>query len=291
MKEIKVIRNKEKVSKADENVLAMYLKEINRIPLLTRDEEEKVAREAIKGNTVARNKLINGNLRFVVNIAKKYQGKGIPLADLINEGNIGLIKAVEKYDVNRGYHFISYAVWWIRQSIIKALCDQSRFIRLPVNRAAELMNIEKAQKLLSGSGNDDDEIREIASMLNMDENNVEDILAISKDIVSLDTMVNTGNGVSPLCNMIIDTRYSAPDQDVIHNSLKTEIEKVLDTLDSKEAEIIRCRYGLGKNEPMSLIEIGERFNLTKERIRQIEQKALVRLQYPSRKSKLEAYVA
>jgi len=291
MKTKNLKERKERVVSADENILAMYLNEISRTPLLTREEEDKAAREAAKGNIAARDKLINGNLRFVVNIAKKYQGQGIPLLDLINEGNIGLIKAVEKYDVSRGYHFISYAVWWIRQSIIKSLCDQSRLIRLPVNRSAELMHIEKAQKILSGSVREDAEVREIANMLNMEENQVEDIIAISREVVSLEKSVNTGKGISQLGNIIIDNRYAAPEQEAIQKSLETEIQKILDTLDVKEAEVIRCRYGLGMQRPLSLIEIGERFDLTKERIRQIEQKALVRLQHPSRKAKLEAYVA
>lgn len=291
MKTKKANEMKERMTGADENILALYLSEISRTPLLTREEEDKAARSAAKGNIAARNQLINGNLRFVVNVAKKYQGQGIPLLDLINEGNIGLIRAVEKYDVNRGYHFISYAVWWIRQSIIKALCDQSRLIRLPVNRASDLVNIVKAQKILASNIGDDAEIREIANMLNMDETHVEDMIAISRDIISLESTVNTGKGNSPLGNIIVDNRYDAPDQEMIRKSLRVEIEKILDTLDVKEAEVIRCRYGLGMQRPMSLIEIGERFELTKERIRQIEQKALVRLQHPSRKSKLAAYVA
>jgi len=288
MKETKV---KDRITKADENILALYLKEISRTPLLTREEEDQVAREAAKGNIAARNKLITGNLRFVVNVAKRYQGQGIPLADLISEGNVGLIKAVEKYDVDRGYHFISYAVWWIRQSIIKALCDQSRLIRLPVNRAADLVHIGRAQKFLADSAGDDVEIREIASMLNMDERHVEDMLAISRDVVSLQKMVVSGQSVSQLGNMIIDSRYATPDQVLIQKSLEKDINEILDTLDTKEAEVIRCRYGLGMPRPMSLMEIGERFDLTKERIRQIEQKALIRLQHSNRKSKLEAYVA
>jgi len=276
---------------ADENVLRMYLKEISRIPMLTREEEDSLARAAAKNNLVARNKLVNGHLRFVVSVAKKYQGQGMPLADLINEGNIGLINAVEKYDVDRGYHFISYAVWWIRQSILKALCEKSRLIRLPVNRANDLIQIGKAQRLIASQGGGEVEIREIAQLLNMDEQHIDDIMAISREMISLEKMVSTGKGSSPLCNFVEDNQNRAPEQEVMKKSLEHDIEEVLETLDSREADIIRFRYGLGKQEPMSLKELGERYDLTKERIRQIEEKALTRLQHPSRKAKLDAYVA
>jgi len=276
---------------ADENVLRMYLKEISRISLLTREEEDKLARAAAQGDISARNKLVNGHLRFVVSVAKKYQGQGMPLADLINEGNIGLINAVEKYDADRGYHFISYAVWWIRQSVLKALCEKSRLIRLPVNRANDLIQIGKAQKLLASQGSGEAEIREVAQLLNMNEHHIDDIIAISREVVSLEKMVSTGRGSSPLSNFVEDNLHKGPDHEVMNKSLEHDLEEVLDTLDIREADIIRFRYGLGKQEPMSLKELGERYDLTKERIRQIEEKALARLQHPSRKAKLEAYVA
>jgi len=278
-------------SGADENVLRMYLKEISRISLLTREEEDRLARAAVQGDLVARNKLVNGHLRFVVSVAKKYQGQGMPLADLINEGNIGLINAVEKYDANRGYHFISYAVWWIRQAVLKALCEKSRLIRLPVNRANDLIQIGKAQKMISTQGGGEAEIREIAQLLNMSENHIDDIMAISREMLSLEKMVSTGKGSSPLSNFVEDVSSGSPDQEVMKKSLEKDLEEVLHTLDIREADIIRFRYGLGAKEPMSLKELGERYDLTKERIRQIEEKALARLQHPSRKARLEAYVA
>jgi len=284
------IRKAEK-SGADENVLRMYLKEISRIPMLTREEEDTLARAAVLGDLVARNKLVNGHLRFVVSVAKKYQGQGMPLADLINEGNIGLINAVEKYDVNRGYHFISYAVWWIRQSVLKALCEKSRLIRLPVNCANDLIQIGKAQRMLSGQSGGDTEIKEIARLLNMDEQHIEGIMAISRELVSLEKMVSTGRGSSPLSNFVEDVQHRAPEQEAMKKSLENDIREVLDTLDTREADIIKFRYGLGEQEPMSLKELGERYDLTKERIRQIEEKALTRLQHPSRKARLDAYVA
>jgi RNA polymerase primary sigma factor len=277
--------------KSDENVLAMYLKEINSIPLLTREEENCIAHAAADGNIRARNKLVKSNLRFVVNVAKRYQGHGIPLMDLISEGNIGLIKAVERYDADRGFHFISYAVWWIRQAILKALADQSRLIRLPVSRTNDLIQIEKAKKLLAGSSSCETEIRELAQLLSMDESHIEDMMAISKDTLSLEKSIDAGKNASPLGNFVVDTRYDTPDQAMFNKSLKHDIEEVLNTLGNKEAEIIRYRFGLGQREPMNFQELGDYFNLSKERIRQIEEKAIRLLQQPSRKSKLEAYVA
>jgi len=274
-----------------ESVLGLYLKEINRIPLLSREEEDSIAHAAASGNITARNKLVKSNLRFVVNVAKRYQGHGIPLEDLISEGNIGLIKAVEKYDAGRGFHFISYAVWWIRQTILKALADQSRIIRLPVNRTNDLIQIEKAKKLLAGSPSCDTEIRELALLLSMDESHIEDMLAISRDTLSLEKSVDAGKNASPLGNFVVETRYDSPDQAMFKKSLKHDIDEVLNTLGYKEAEIIRYRFGLDQREPMNFKELGEYFDLSKERIRQIEEKALRLLQQPSRKSKLEAYVA
>jgi len=287
MKTVK--EKKRKTVNADESILRMYFNEISRIPLLTREEENKAARAAIKGDITARDKLINSNLRFVIAVAKKYQGMGIPLADLINEGNIGLIQAVEKFDVNRGYHFISYAVWWIRQSILKALYEKAKFIRLPANHANNLFHIEKAQKMLAG--NTENEVQEIAEMLNVKENYIEDIMAISREVVSLEKMVDTGTGVASLGNFVADNRYDDPEEAAMKKSLEDDIEELLGTLDNKEAEVIRLHYGLGERIPMSLSEIGNRFHLTKERIRQIEEKALLRLQNISRRDKLAAYVA
>ena len=291
MKTIK--RNEVKKLKADPdfNVLASYLNEISRIPLLTREEEDLTARAAAQGDNAARDKLIKGNLRFVVNVAKKYQGMGLPLSDLISEGNIGLIKAAEKFDAERGFRFISYAVWWIRQTVLKAICDKSRHIRLPGNRVVDLINIEKAKRILSGDTGGDVEIQEISRMLDMDEDRVEEMIAISREIISLDMPVNTRRGASPLGHFVEDSRYIAPEQVALNKSLESDIENMLATLDDKEAEIIRCRYGLGESFPMTLDEIGERYDLCKERIRQLETNALRHLRQPSRVIKLEGYVA
>jgi RNA polymerase primary sigma factor len=278
-------------AESGENILGMYFNDMHRIPLLTREEEDKAARAAAQGDIVARNKLINSNLRFVITIAKKYQGMGIPLADLINEGNVGLINATEKFDVDRGYHFISYAVWWIRQSILKALYEKSRFIRLPVNQTSDLIHIARAKKMLAGNVSAENEVQEIAQMLNIKEHYIEDIMAISREVVSLEKMVTSDAGTLPLGNAVIDDRYEAPEQEAMKKSLEDDIAELLGTLSYKEAEIIRLHFGLGKQTPLSLQEIGERFNLTKERVRQIEQKALSRLKHLSRRVKLAPYVA
>jgi len=275
----------------DDNILSLYLKEINTIPLLTREEEIKYATEAASGNEFAKNKLIKANLRFVVNVAKKYQNQGLPLADLISEGNIGLMNAIERFNVEKGYHFISYAVWWIRQAILKAICEKSRMIRLPLNRANELVQIEKVRKDMQSDNGLEPEMEEIAKKLSMDKEHVEDLLNISRDLVSLDTPVYDEKDSSLLSDFVEDKGYQAPDEMAIDNSLRVDINDLLDTLSHKESDIIQYRYGLNGRRPMSLKEIGTRYNLTKERIRQIEKKAIKRLQHPSRSQYLASYVA
>ncbi len=275
----------------DENILSIYMNEINKVPLLTREEEDFYARRAAEGDPEAREKLVKANLRFVVNVAKKYQNQGLPLSDLINEGNIGLMNAIERYDVDKGYHFISYAVWWIRQAILKAICEKSRMIRLPLNRANELVQIQKAAKTLQSEKGDDVDISDIANATNMKDEHVMNLLNISKDIVSLETPVYAEKGASELGDFIQDEEYQSPDDIAIEKSLKEDIDAVLSTLSEKEADIIRYRYGLNGHSPMSLKDIGDRYNLTKERIRQIEKKAIKRLQHPSRSQYLESYIA
>jgi RNA polymerase primary sigma factor len=281
--------NEKERKEREGNNLAIYLGEINRIPLLNREEEGKTARAAAAGSMAARNRLVSANLRFVVNIAKKFQGLGLPLEDLISEGNIGLLNAVDRFDVERGYHFISYAVWWIRQAIMSALCEKARMIRLPTNRATELVKIEKARKLVKMQYSPEGEIGEIAELLNMEKEHVTDILNISKEILSLDSPVSM-NADTTLSDFLEDQRYSAPDKDAEQVLMKTDIESALDTLEKDEADIIRCHFGLGRRA-MSLKEIGVRYNLSKERIRQIEERALARLRNPVRNRNLQAYVA
>jgi RNA polymerase primary sigma factor len=274
----------------DENILSIYLKEINTIPLLTREEEDRYARRAAVGDELAIQKLVRANLRFVVNVAKKYQNQGLPLLDLISEGNIGLMNAIEKFDVDRGYHFISYAVWWIRQAILKAICEKSRMIRLPLNRANELVQIEKARKELQNSRGFEPETQEIADFLDMDKEHVESLINISRELVSLETPVFSEKDSTLLGEFVEDSDYKAPDETVMEKSLKEEIDNVLKTLTKKEADILQFRFGLNGNIPLSLKEVGDKFKLTKERIRQIEKKAIRRLRHPNRTQYLEAYV-
>lgn len=275
----------------DENIISLYLKEINRIPLLTREEENHYARLAAQGDKAAKEKLVNSNLRFVVNVAKKYQNQGLPLADLINEGNIGLMNAIERFDVEKGFHFISYAVWWIRQAILKAISEKARMIRLPLNRANELVQIDKVRKELQSGKAEDPEVQEIADATMMDKDHVANLINISQDLVSLETPVYADKGASQLGDFIEDRDYRAPEEVAMENSLKDDINKVLQTLSEKEAEIIQYRYGLNGRTPLSLKDIGDKYNLTKERIRQIEKKAIKRLQHPSRSMHLESYTA
>ncbi len=276
---------------ADANLLSIYLKEINRIPLLSREDEDKYARLAATGEKSAKDMLVKGNLRFVVNVAKRYQNQGMPLSDLISEGNIGLINAIERYDVDKGYHFISYAVWWIRQSILKAICEKSRMIRLPLNRANELVQIEKARKYLGAGLNEESEMREIARMLDMDASHVADLVNVSRELVSLETPVFDERDSSVLGDYLENDKYKSPDEYVIEQGLRDDINEVLATLSAKESEVVQFRFGLNGRRAMSLKEIGDRFSLTKERIRQIEKNALKRLSVPGRADVLETYVA
>lgn len=276
----------------DENILAMYLKDINKIPLLTREEETDLAIKAKNGDKAAKNRIVNANLRFVVNVAKKYQNHGLDLPDLISEGNIGLLTAIDRFDVTKGYHFISYAVWWIRQSILKAICEKSRAIRLPLNRANELVQIEHARKIVAGDKTEEQEFADVAKLLDMDASHVREMVNISREMVSLDAQVHSSeNDNTSVADFLEDSRYSDPDEKVMNDSMKSDIDSMLNTLKPNEAKVLRLRYGLNGAKPMSLKEVGDVCNLTKERIRQIEKHAIVRMQHPVRMRKLEAYVA
>lgn len=269
--------------------ISWYLDQINRIPLLTREQEDTFARAARDGDEKAKDELIKGNLRFVVSVAKKFQTSGVSLLDLINEGNLGLIKAAEKFDPDRGFHFISYAVWWIRQSIMLAISQKSSLIRLPLNRTADLQKIERVHKKLEHQLGREPSASEIAEELEMDNEEINHLRNITQDFISLDTTLGDSDDTTIL-DMVVDHKADSPDFHILEESLLKSLNEVLDTLTDSEKEILSMRYGLNGYEPMSLQQIGDKFSLSKERIRQIEKKAIRRLRHPSRSYKLKSYI-
>lgn len=269
--------------------ISWYLEQINKIPLLSREEEDTLARLVREGDENAKNRLIQANLRFVVSIAKKYQTSGISLLDLINEGNMGLIKAAEKFDPDRGFHFISYAVWWVRQGIILAISQKVSLIRLPLNRTADMQKIDSVQKKLENKLGREPSPSEIAEDLDMDDEEVNHLRNITQDFISLDSVFGESDDTTYL-SMIVDSRTDSPDKNILDESLRDSLNKVLDTLTEAEREIIKMRFGLDGYEAMSLQQIGTKFNLSKERIRQIEKKAIRRLRHPSRSQKLKSFL-
>ncbi len=274
----------------DNEVLSVYLREINRIPLLSYDEEYELALKAKAGDKSARDRIIQSNLRFVVSVAKKFRGNGLPLSDLIDEGNIGLITALDKFEPEKGYHFISYAVWWIRQSIMKAISEKSRAVRLPLNRSNELMQIQKAQKsLMHEMEKTSPNASEIAEITGLDEKLVDELLAISQDIVSFDSPVRKDDESDSTFGDFIEDEADGPESQVIDSSLRDEVRSILSVLSDKERAIITMRFGLDGSKPKSLKEIGEGYGLTKERIRQIEKRALEKLKAASEKKDLRAF--
>ena len=277
--------------KFDYEMMDLYLKDINRIPLLTAEEEKKLAVEARNGSKSAKNKLVNANLRFVVAIAKTYQGRGFELMDLISEGNLGLMTAVDHFDVSKGYKFISYAVWWIRQSIQKAIYDRSRAIRLPMNKVNELYQIEKARTMVETDMAEDEQITEIAKILGMEASYVRNLLNFNRDMLSLDAPIDSTKSDAVMGDIYKDEINPTPEQVAMEDALKNDVDGALKTLKPKAERVLRMRYGLGGYKAMSLKEIGDACGLTKERIRQIEKGAVQMLQSPSRRRRLEAYVA
>lgn len=275
---------------ADNEVLSIYLEQINKIPMLSYEEEYELALKAKNGDKKAFDRIINANLRFVVSVAKKYKGQGMALSDLINEGNIGLITALEKFEPEKGYHFISYAVWWIRQSIMKALSEKARAVRLPLNRANELMQIQKAQgEILHESAGDPNDLHFISEKTGLDETLVKDLLSISQDMVNLDSAIKSDDDSSSTFSEFIEDPSSGPEAEVVGESLKAEVHSLLMTLNEKERMILTMRYGLDGSKPMSLKEIGMKFGLTKERIRQIEKRSLEKLRDNSEGRALDCY--
>jgi len=273
------------------SIMNSYIKDIARIPLLTAEEEKELAVKAASGDKAAKNKLINANLRFVINIAKQFIHRGMELEDLVSEGNVGLIIAVDHFDVSKGFRFISYAVWWIRQTILKALSEKCRPIRLPMNKADDLVRIEKARKMLGSKLSEEEEFAEVARMLELDPSYVKEMVEISREMLSLDAEITTDGAVKSFGETVEDKRYAAPEEEALNSCMKSDISKVLSSLKPNEERVLRMRYGLNGVKPMSLKEVGKHFNLTRERIRQIEQSAIKHMRVPGKLSKLSSYVA
>ncbi|MFZ5432301.1 MAG: sigma-70 family RNA polymerase sigma factor [Calditrichota bacterium] len=269
--------------------LEKYLQEIGEVPLLTPDEEIKLARRIRRGDQQALEKLTEANLRFVVSVAKQYQNQGLSLGDLINEGNLGLIKAAKRFDETRGYKFISYAVWWIRQSILQALAEQSRVVRLPLNRVGALNKIGKTYSNLEQEYEREPTPEEIAEQLEITTAEVTDTLRMSGRHLSMDAPFAQGED-NRLLDIVHNDNQPPPDSKLMQESLRQEIDRALATLSPREAEVVRLYFGLGREHPLTLEEIGELFKLTRERVRQIKEKALRRLRHTSRSKALRTYL-
>jgi len=269
--------------------LQKYLQEIGNEPLLSPSDEITLVKKIKQGDQEALERLTKANLRFVVSVAKQYQGQGLTLGDLINEGNLGLIKAATRFDETKGFKFISYAVWWIRQSILQALAEQSRVVRLPLNRLGILNKIGKAFMALEQEYEREPSSEEIARSLEMTDIEVSNTLRISGKHVSLDAPFNQDDE-NRLLDILEDIMQPSPDNSLMNESLKIELREALATLTPREAEVIRLYFGIDQENPLTLEEIGERFKLTRERVRQIKEKALRRLRHASRSKKLRSYL-
>jgi RNA polymerase primary sigma factor len=287
--EFSSLAKKSKRFRDEDPSLDLYLREIGETSLLTADEEVDLAKKIRAGDHEALERLTKANLRFVVSVAKQYQNQGLSLADLINEGNIGLIKAAKRFDETRGFKFISYAVWWIRQAILQALAEQSRIVRLPLNRVGTLHKIGKISSSLEQDLGREPSPDEIAKELALTEVEVSDTLKISNSHLSLDAPFSDSEDNS-LLDVLEDELQPSPDECLLDESLRIEIEKALDTLTPREAEVINLYFGLNHEKPLTLEEIGARFSLTRERVRQIKEKAIRRLRHASRSKALRAYL-
>ena len=283
LKITKQVTNREKAS------LDKYLQEIGKVDLITADEEVELAQRIKAGDQSALEKLTKANLRFVVSVAKQYQNQGLTLPDLINEGNLGLIKAAQRFDETRGFKFISYAVWWIRQSILQALAEQSRIVRLPLNKIGSINKINKTFAFLEQAHERAPSAEEIAKELDMTVEDVKQSLKNSGRHVSMDAPLIDGED-SNLYDVLRSGESPNPDKDLLHESLRTEIERALETLTPREADVIRLYFGLAGQHSMTLEEIGETFDLTRERVRQIKEKAIRRLKHTSRSKILKTYL-
>ena len=286
MRQLKITKQ---VTNRETASLDKYLQEIGKVELITADEEVELAQRIKAGDQRALEKLTKANLRFVVSVAKQYQNQGLTLPDLINEGNLGLIKAAQRFDETRGFKFISYAVWWIRQSILQALAEQSRIVRLPLNKIGSINKINKAYASLEQQHERPPSAEEIATKLEMSEMDVKESLRNSGRHVSMDAPLVEGED-SNLYDVLNSSDSPHPDQDLMVDSLRTEIERSLATLTPREGDVIRLYFGLNGQHPLTLEEIGEKFDLTRERVRQIKEKAIRRMKHTSRSKILKTYL-
>ncbi len=270
--------------------LDKYLQDIGKVDLLTPEQEIELAKRIKKGDQQALETLTKANLRFVVSVAKQFQNQGLSLNDLINEGNLGLIKAAKRFDETRGFKFISYAVWWIRQSIMQAIAEQSRMVRLPLNRIGTLNKLGKAYSKLEQEYERKPNPSELAAELDMDADEVSNTLQLYGRHVSVDAPLKEGEDKNSLLDIIVNDQQPSPDGSLMQESLKNEVEDVLSTLSEREAEVLKLYFGINSEHSATLEEIGERFNLTRERVRQIKEKALRSLRYASKSKNLRVYL-
>jgi RNA polymerase primary sigma factor len=282
---------KSNISNNREKSLEKYLRDIEKYDLLTPDEEVDLARKIRQNDNDALEKLVNANLRFVINVAKQYQNQGLALVDLISEGNLGLIKAAVRYDETRGFKFISYAVWWIKQTILQAISDQSRMIRIPMNKIGDLRKMNKIYTRLSQDYEREPSNDEIANEMGVDTDLIYETKKLDRSKLSLDSSIKKGepNGQS-LINFIPNNEIKSPDSTLLYESLKIDLEKILKTLSEKEEDIIKLYFGINRGRQFTLEEIAEMYNISRERARQIKEKALKRLKHISRSSVLRAYL-
>ncbi|MCF8303568.1 MAG: sigma-70 family RNA polymerase sigma factor [Bacteroidales bacterium] len=286
MRQLKITKQ---VTNRETASLDKYLQEIGKVELITAEEEVALAQRIKQGDKLALEKLTQANLRFVVSVAKQYQNQGLTLPDLINEGNMGLIKAAQRFDETRGFKFISYAVWWIRQSILQALAEQSRIVRLPLNKIGAINKINKAYAKLEQEYEREPNTEEIAKMLEVHENDVKESMKNAGRHVSMDAPLNQEED-NNMYDVLKSDENPTPETDLMYDSLKKEIHRAVSTLSLREADVIRSYFGLNGGHPMTLEEIGENFDLTRERVRQIKEKAIKRLKHTSRSKLLKAYL-
>ena len=276
---------------ADDSV-RMYLREIGKIPLLTQEEEQVLAQKAAKGNKKAKDKMVEANMRLVVSIAKRYSGRGLDLLDLIQEGNTGLLRAVEKFDPDKGFKFSTYATWWIRQAITRAIADQARTIRIPVHMVETINKVLRASRKLTAELNREPTIEEIAKEMDMDVEKVDYVMRIKQDIASLDASVGKDGDDedSVLGDFVEDEDRISPEDSAANQMLKEQLAEIISTLSEREQKIIKLRFGIGGGRPHTLEEVGAEFSVTRERIRQIEAKALSKLRKNKDTKKLQEYL-